>query len=178
MPQFDIYLKLAGFKGEVTASNYRDDIAVLSYQQGIVNPTQPGAGGGGGAGGRPTFSDVRFRKPLDRSTPRLMVACASGQHVAQARFAFVRVSSGAPNEFYRVTLTNVVITGINQIAGDGTQYPLSFNALDAGSDTGGILEEISLSYVKIVWEYVPTDEHGQPQAPIKGGWDLASNSEI
>lgn len=177
VPNFNIYLKLTGFQGEVTARGHRDEIEVLSYEQGIVLPA-PATGPGGGAGsGKATFSAVRFRKPLDRATPPLMVACASGQHIQEARFAFVSVAASAM-EFYRVTLTDVVITGINQIAGDGAQYPLSFGALDSGSAARGILEEIALSYATITWEYWRPTATGQAGAPVKGGWDLVANRKL
>src|SRR5262245_64311088 len=108
---FDIYLMLTGFQGEVTAQDHRDEIEVLSYGQGIALPAPSGTSTGRGAG-RATFAPVTFRKPLDRATPLLMVACASGQRIPEARFAFVSAAGGV--EFYRVTLRDVVITGITQ----------------------------------------------------------------
>ncbi len=177
IPNFDIYLKLTGFQGEVTARGHRDEIEVLSYEQGIAVPAPTGGPGGAGGAGRATFSPVRFRKPLDRATPPLMVACASGQHIQEARFAFVRVG-GNPMEFYRVTLTDVVITGITQIAGDGAQYPLSFRALDSGNAARGILEEIALGYGTITWEYWRPTATGQVGPPVKTGWDVAANQRV
>jgi type VI secretion system secreted protein Hcp len=177
IPPFDIFLKLAGFAGEVTAQKYKDEIEVLSYEQGIDNPLVHGIGGGV-ASGRATFSDVRFRKPLDRSTPLLMVACASGQRIADARFAFVRASSGGQQEFCRVTLTDVVITALTQTAGDDAQYPLSFDALDTGASAHGILDILSLAYSTIVWEYTPISKSGKAEPLVTTGWDRASNAKL
>jgi type VI protein secretion system component Hcp len=40
------------------------------------------------------------------------------------------------------------------------------------------IDEVTLSYAKIHWEYQPVGPSGGPAAVVKGGWDLALNKKI
>ena len=174
-PGFKIYLELPGFPGDVTAKGYTNEIEVLSYHNNI----QMVVGDVEGA-------SIRFRKPVDRSTPRLLVACTLNEEIAHARFAFATTLKGGPKEFYRVTLTVVRIHNVWQIASDGTQFalaptfsnkPYSGDALNAGTNTPGILEEVILNFKKITWEYIP------PRKPVSGslnigGWDFENQRSL
>src|SRR5262252_3141735 len=93
-----------------------------------------------------------------------------------ARFAFRRTGTGL--DFYLVTLADVLVTHIVQRAGAGAQYPLSFDTLTLGADTTGFLDEVTLSYSKIQWEYHPVTATGAPGLVVKGGWDLRLNQQI
>jgi type VI secretion system secreted protein Hcp len=165
----EIFLKLDGIEGESGVIGHENETVVLSYEQGIDRPlTMPM--GGGGAAGKPDFSGVRFRKSVDAGSIPLLLACASGSHVKDARFTFRKAGTGF--EFYKVTLDDVVVTQIVQRAGVGIQYPLSFAWLTAGADSAGILDEVTLAYAKISWEYVSQKPDGSLGSPIKGGWDV------
>jgi type VI protein secretion system component Hcp len=92
-------------------------------------------------------------------------------------FAFRRAGSSGI-EFYKVNLTDVTVATITQVAGTGLQYPLSFNALDAGADRTGFLDAITLDYRKIAWDYTPAGPGGGPLASVKGGWDITTNQKV
>jgi len=175
-PAFDIYLKLDGIAGESTVTGHEKEIVVVSYEQGIDAAHVPPSGGGGGVAGKAVFSGVRFRKPLDKASIPIFLACASGKHLKSARFAFRRVATAV--DFYKVTLDDVVVTHIVQRAGTGAQYPLSFDTLSTGADETALLEEASVAYTKIRWEYDSTDASGSPSGVVKGGWDLKLNRPI
>ena len=70
------------------------------------------------------------------------------------------------------------MTHIVQRAGTGAQYPLSFDTLSTGADSAGFLDEVTLSYAKIQWEYQPVGPGGGPAALVTGGWDLKLNKKI
>ena len=174
---FDIFLKLDGIDGESTVTGHQNETVVLSYEQAIDHPAPPlGGASSGAAAGRSTFSGVRFRKPLDKGSIPILLACAGGTRIQTARFAFRR--TGTNLDFYKVSLDDVLVTHIAQRAGDGAQYPLSFDTLTAGVDTTGFLDEVTLSCAKIQWEYQPVSASGAPGALVKGGWDLAANRKI
>ena len=42
------------------------------------------AGGGGGGAGKAEFQDFSFAMPVSKASPKLFLACASGQHLAEA----------------------------------------------------------------------------------------------
>lgn len=171
----DIFVKLDGIDGESTVRGHENETIVLSYEQSIDHPAPP-LTGGGAVTGKPTFSGVRFRKPVDKGSIPLLLASAAGSHIRDARFTFRRPGTGL--DFYKVILGEVLVTHVVQRAGVGVQYPLDFNTLTSGADSAGFLDEVTLSYTKIQWEYQPISPTGAPAAVVKGGWDLKLNKKI
>jgi type VI secretion system secreted protein Hcp len=175
MPAFDIFLALDGINGESTTKGHEQQIEVLSYDQSIDSTVPVGAGGGGGAG-KSTFSGVRFRKALDTASIPLALACASGLHIKAARFAFRRPNP--PLDFYVVALDDVIVTHVGQCASTGTQSPLAFESLAKSPATSELLEQVTLHFSRIRWEYRPIGPKGSPLTPIEGGWDLKANQKL
>jgi type VI secretion system secreted protein Hcp len=106
----------------------------------------------------------------------MLLACASGKHIAEARFTFRWGAAGF--EFYKITLEEVLITHMFQRGGTGGQYPLSFDALNSGAASDGFLDEVTLDYARIRWEYSMQSVSGTPAGAIKGGWDVAANKKV
>ena len=174
--KFDIYLKLDGIQGESTVKGHEKEIVVLSFEQAIDATVITSGGGGSSSVGKATFSGLRFRKPLDKSSIPLMLACASCKHIKTAWFSFHR--SGTHLDFYTVSLEDVVVTHVAQRAGTGTQYPLSFDTLSSGVDTTEFLDEVTFRYGKIEWGYAPMNPNGTAAPPVKGGWNVAANKKL
>lgn len=175
MAGFDIFLKLDGIGGESTTKGHEKEIEVVSYDQSIDSTVITSGGGGSGAG-KATFSGVRFRKLLDTASIPIALACASGLHIASARFAFRR--SGPALDFYVVALEDVLVTHAGQCAMTGTQSPLAFETLAKSSAGAALLEEVTLHFGKIRWEYRPIGPKGTGLPPIAGGWDLKANARL
>jgi len=173
MAGFDIFLKLDGIEGESTTKGHEKEIEVVSYDQSI-DSTAPSGGGGGGGAGKATFSGVRFRKQLDTASIPIALACASGVHIASARFAFRR----APLDFYLVALEDVVVTHAGQCATSDVQSPLAFETLAKSPAGAALLEEVTLHFGKIRWEYRPIGPRGTALPPISGGWDVKANRKL
>ncbi|MGH7335807.1 MAG: Hcp family type VI secretion system effector [Candidatus Rokuibacteriota bacterium] len=176
-PSLHIFLQLNGIAGESTDKQFPQQIEVLSYEQNVTQ-TIIRMGGGGMAAGRPEFPDVRFRKVLDRASPELLLACASGQRFETATFSFRRLAPARP-ALYTVTLGAVLITAVTQIAGAGAHYPLSFVALDTGDDRAALLDEVALAYERIEWTYQPLGKDGTASGPpVATGWDIAGSRSV
>jgi type VI secretion system secreted protein Hcp len=171
----DIVLKLDGIDGESVVKGHRKEIDVLSYEQGI-DLTVIHSAGGGSAAGKASLAPVRFRKNVDAASIPMLLACASGKHIAAARFTFRRGAVGF--EFYKVTLEEVLITHVAQRAGTGAQYPLSFGALDTGAASDGFLDEVTLDYRRIRWEYKKQSPAGGVAGTVTGGWDVLANTRL
>jgi type VI secretion system secreted protein Hcp len=174
MAGFDIFLKLDGIDGESTTKGHEKEIEVVSYDHSI-DSTVPSSGGGGGAG-KATFSGVRIRKLLDTASIPIALACASGLHIASARFAFRRPSP--PLDFYVVALEDVVVTHAGQCATTGIQSPLAFETLAKSPAGAALLEEVTLHFDKIRWEYRPIASKRSTLPPITGGWDVQANRKL
>jgi type VI secretion system secreted protein Hcp len=155
--QSGIFLKLDGIPGESTDSQHPGEIDVTSFDVGVKN-TGGGAAGGGGGAGKATFSPVTFTKLYDKSSPLLLKATASGQHIRSAEFTFRRPGPNGSG-FLVEKLEDVTVTDYEQ-----------------GGDTGTdpLLEHVSLSYAKISVAYTPVA--GPPL--VTAGWDLLANVSV
>ena len=73
----DIFAKLGDIKGESADSKHKDEIEVLSFSWGVTNSGSASSSGGTGAG-KSTPNDLTIVHAIDRATPRLLHACATG----------------------------------------------------------------------------------------------------
>src|SRR5262245_16455736 len=78
----DIFAKLGDIKGESRDAKHKDEIDVLSYSWGVTNPAIK-TGSGGGAG-KATFQDLVIVHKIDKASPSLLRACATGVHLKDA----------------------------------------------------------------------------------------------
>jgi type VI secretion system secreted protein Hcp len=175
MANLDIFLKLNGIDGESATKGHEKEIAVLSYEQALDATVIHSGGGGGSHAGSAKFAGVRLRKNVDAASIPLLLACASGQQISEARFTFRR---GGGFEFYKVTLESVLVTHVAQRAGTGAQYPLSFDALDASAASDGFMDEVTLDFSRIRWEYRAQRPDGAVGTITTGGWDTSTNTKL
>ena len=159
----DMFLKIDGIPGESTDASHSDEIDVLSYNWGESQPPTAGGAGGGGAGGRVAVQDFHFAMRVNKASPKLFLACASGAHMRSAILT-VRRSGGNPVEFLKWTLTDVTV-GSYQTA---SNVPTGEQPLD----------QVSLRFAKIETEYRAVRPDGSLDAPIKAGWDVQANRPV
>jgi type VI secretion system secreted protein Hcp len=142
---FDAFLKIDGIEGESTDTAHPREIELLSYSFGV---TQAGSvvGGSGGGAGKATFQDFHFVSRLQKSSPKLFLACATGQHIKFATMS-VRSTEKRFPDFYKVQLTDVLVSSFEE----------------GGSADGAEnvpLEQISLNFAKIEIDYSVQDTKG------------------
>jgi type VI secretion system secreted protein Hcp len=159
---FDAFLKLDGIPGESTDAKHKGEIEVLSFTFGVTQQPSGHAGGGGGAG-RPQFQDFFFAANTQVSTPKLLQACASGQHLKQAIIT-LRKAGGAQQDFLKWTLWDVVVS--------------SFQTGGSAQGDSGPADSVGLNFAKVRVEYSPTSPKGTLGPPVSGGWDLKKNVKI
>jgi type VI secretion system secreted protein Hcp len=106
----DIFAKIGDIKGESTDSKHKDEVEVLSYYWGVANPGHIGTGGGGGAG-RATFQDLSIVHKIDKASPKLLEACATGEHLKEATITFRKAGKGQ-QDFLIIKMNDVIITGV------------------------------------------------------------------
>jgi len=131
MAAVDYFLKIDGVEGESTDDQHKGEIDVLSWSWGL---TQTGtmAHGGGGGEGKANFNDFNFMHHIDKSSPVLMQACASGQHFKDAVLT-ARKAGESEQEFLKVTFSDILVSSY----------------LDGGGHDG-VNSDISLNYLKVV----------------------------
>ena len=108
MAQVDYFLKLSGIDGESTDDKHKGEIEVLSFSWGV---SQTGNKGSGGGAGKVNFNDFSIIKTVDTSTPALMVACCSGQHIPEATFT-ARKAGKEQQEFLVIKLTDLLVSSV------------------------------------------------------------------
>ena len=154
----DTFLKIGDIKGESTDDKHKDEIEVLSWTWGV---TQTGSSPTGGGRGRADFSDFSFTHHLDKASPNLMRACATGQHLPEATLTERKAGQGQ-QEFLIVKLSDVIVTAV----------------LPSGSGAdGGLFEQASLRCAKVDVEYRPQKADGSLDVGVHFKYDIKANKE-
>ena len=153
----DIFAKIGDIKGESFDAKHKDEIEVLSFSWGVTNAEVKGPGGGGGAG-KPTFQDLSLVHNIDKASPKLMQACATGAHLKEATITR-RKSGKGQQEFLVIKMNDVIITGVIHGGASG----------QAGSET------VSLAFAKVDLEYKPQKPDGSLDTGISFKYDLKTN---
>ena len=157
----EFYLKLDGIDGESTDSKHKDWIEVLSYSHAVEQEGASRSGGGQGTVGRANFSDFSVVKYIDKASPKIVLTCASGAHVKSAKMELCQ-STKDKHPYMKYTLSDVVISSVKP-SGQQTNNQLP-------------MEEVSMRFAKIEWEFTPMDAGGKAQAAQKSNWDLKTNT--
>jgi type VI secretion system secreted protein Hcp len=157
----DYFLKLDGIPGESADAKHKDEIDVLAFSWGVSQSGSTRPGGGGGASGKAVFEDLLVVARTSKASPKLWLACASGQHVKSAVLT-CRKAGKAPLEFLKITLSEVTISSY-EIDGSDEELPL---------------DQIALSFAKVETAYTPQDATGKAQPPVKAAWDLKKNAKV
>jgi type VI secretion system secreted protein Hcp len=120
-----------------------DLMTALAWNHEVTMVAAPPGGGGGGAGKR-QHKPLVITKELDKASPILLKACATGQHFPELTLDAFRTRGGKKEVYLTVTLENVMITSF-RTSGEGTTKPIT--------STGEETEQISFVFEKIVWNY-------------------------
>ena len=107
----DIFAKIGDIKGESADSKHKGEIDILSFSWGVTNSGSIGAGGGGGAG-KATFHDLSFTHSIDKASPLLLKACATGEHIKEATITQRKAGKGQ-QEYLIIKMNDIIITGVS-----------------------------------------------------------------
>jgi type VI secretion system secreted protein Hcp len=155
----DTFAKLGDIKGESLDDKHKDEIEVLSFSWGVTNSGSMGYGSGGGEG-KATFHDLSFTHKVDKASPVLMQACATGVHLKDGTIT-VRKAGKGQQEFLVIKMNDIIITGVTHGS--------------AGSD--GASENVSIAFAKVAVEYKPQKADGSLDAGIHFKYDLKAQKE-
>ena len=163
---FDAFIKISDIPGESTDDKHKDWIEVLSFSGGVSQRSSGSASTAGGASAeRADFADFSIVKALDKASPKLALACASGTHIREVVLELCR-AGGDKVKYYEVKLTNSIISSYRP----------------GGSSHGGEtlpLEEISFNYGKIEWTYTQQKRSdGSGGGQVATGWNLEINKKV
>jgi len=157
----DYFLKIEGVDGESKDDKHKNEIEIESWSFGASQSGSMAAGGGGGAG-KVSMQDFTFTKSLDKSSPKLFEALATGQHLKEAKLV-LRSGGGSQLEYLVITFSDVLISSYSTGGSSGDDRPT---------------ESISLNFAQIKMSYVEQNADGRAGAAVEFGWDLKANKKV
>ncbi len=155
----DYFLKVDGIDGESASDRHKNEIDVESFSWGAAQ-SGAGATGGGGGAGKVSFQDFHFTMRLNKASPKLMLACATGEHIKEVVLTG-EVSGKKGQKFLEIKMEDVLVSSFQQ-GSSASEYPT---------------ESVSMNFTKITFTYYPVNPDGSLGAPISGGWDIKENRQ-
>jgi type VI secretion system secreted protein Hcp len=152
----DIFAKIGDIKGESLDDKHKDEIEILSWSWGVASAVVT-SGGGGSSAGRPHFSNFSFTHKIDKASPVLLQACATGVHIKDATIIQRKAGKGQ-QEFLIFKMNDVLITGVT-----------------LADNESGMPENVSLTFSKIDLEYKPQKPDGSLDAGVHFKYDISAN---
>ena len=154
-----IYLEYDGVKGNVTAEGYKDHIAVLSVQFGVGRGISMEAGNiSNRETTRPSLSEITVTKEADNSVTAIFKEAVTGNAGKKAVIKFVRSGADKVQQYMDYTLEDCLVSG----------YSISADS------EGAPMEQITLSYSKIMINYTDYDKTNKSGNPQRVGYDLTT----
>lgn len=154
----DMFLKVEGIDGESRDDAHAGEIDVLSWAWGMSQSGSMHMAGGGGAG-KVAVQDLSFTHYVDKSTGNLMLYCANGKHIPEAKL-IVRKAGESALEYIVVTMTDCLVTSVST---GGSQ----------GEDV--LTENVTLNFAKVKVEYQEQGPDGSGSPGPEFGWDIEKN---
>jgi type VI secretion system secreted protein Hcp len=153
----DIFAKIGDIKGESVDPTFKDQIEVLSWSWGVSQPGSAAMGSGAGLG-KATFNDFSFLHNMDKATPNLMKACATGKHFPEATVTARKAGEGQ-KEYLIFKFSEVFVTGVTP----------------GGNGSDPVQEMVTMQFAKVELEYKPQKGDGSLDAPVFFKYDIKQN---
>lgn len=158
----DLFLKIDGIEGESQKKGHEKEIDIISFNFGAAQHGSFHTGGAGGGSGKAEIRDISITKEVDKSSPKLFSACASGRHIKEV-IIYSQKASGDRESlvYYKIKLEDVIVSSIdNQGASHG----------DA------IMESVVFNTAKVTFDYQPQNRSGAKEGGvITANYDIRQN---
>ena len=155
----DAFLKIEEIPGESQDSTHGGEFDLQSFAFSVVQSGSMATGGGGGTG-QASFSDIPIMTYVGKSSPELLLRCATGKHFPKAEIV-VRKAGDTPFEYMKISLEDVLVSSYSVTPGSGGE--LAF-------------ENWSLNYAKISFAYNPQKKDGTGEGWITK-WNNVKTNE-
>ncbi len=156
MALVDYFLKIEGIPGESSDSKHKGEIEIESWSWG-ANQTGTASHGGGLGAGKVAMQDFHFVMKVNKSSPLLMRACASGEHLKSA-ILVCRKAGKDQQEYLKVSFSDLMVSSYET---GGT------NAADVVP-----LDQIRLNFTKVEFEYKEQKPDGTLGGAVKSFYDM------
>ena len=159
----NIYMKCSNkIEGETTDENHKNEIAVISYNHSVSQPTQPNRDtAGGGTVARALHGDFSVSKMIDKASPLLNQFCSSGETIEEIKISIYRSDGKKDILYFQYILKDVIVSNVS-----------------VGGGAGGLpSENVTFAYGEISWDYVQQENKGGAKSGhVKVSANLKENS--
>lgn len=156
----DLFAKIGDIKGESRDARHRDEIEVFAWSWGVMQTGGLTHGGGGGAG-KASFQDFSFTHHIDKASPLLMKACATGEHIKEATIT-VRKAGGGQQEYLIIKMNDVMVSSVSE---------------SVASDAPTTAENVTLQFARVDLEYRAQKPDGTSEPGLHFKYDAITNKE-
>jgi len=156
MAAVDYFLKIDGIEGESQDSKHKGEIQLESWSWGEHQSGTHTAGGGGGAG-KVSMQDFHLVTKVNKASPKLMQACATGEHIKKAVLT-CRKAGKEQQEFLVITLSDLLVA--------------SYQTGGSGHSDIVPTDQVALNFSKIEFDYKEQKADGTLGGKVHGGYDL------
>jgi len=154
----DYFLKIDGIEGESQDDKHKNEIDLQSWSWGETQVGAHAAGGGGGAG-KVDMHDFAFVMQVNKASPKLLLTCAGGDHIKKAVLV-CRKAGKDQQEYLKITMSDLLVSSFQTGGSAGNVIPV---------------DQISLNFSKIEYEYKEQKAEGGLGSTVQAGWDLKLN---
>jgi type VI secretion system secreted protein Hcp len=109
------------------------------------------------------MNDVQFSEKMSKASPKLLLACATGEHIKKA-VLYVRKQGKDQQDYYVVTMNDFIVSSYQSGGSNGSHHLPT--------------DQFALNFSKIKFEYKPQKDDGSLEAPVTAGWDLKTNAKL
>jgi type VI secretion system secreted protein Hcp len=158
-----MHIKIDTIPGMSEVEGKENQIQVHSFSWGATQTTNFKSATGGTAG-VVDVHDLHFTHLYDNASPKLMQACATGQHIDSAVFTCRKAGGNSAIDFLTVTLSNVIVSSVT---------PSGSNTADTPT------ESVSLAFAEYRIEYQQQMNDGSKKGgPIEAKFSVQKNKAM
>ena len=151
----DYFLKITDVPGESQDDKHKNEIDLETWSWSESN-SGTSAGGGGGGAGKVSMADFSFAMRINKSSPKLFLACACGTHIKEA-LLICRKAGKQQQEYLKIKFSDLLISSYQTGGSSGDVVPI---------------EQITFNFSKIEVSYAPQKADGSLDCP----WSIITTS--
>ncbi|MDQ2899785.1 MAG: type VI secretion system tube protein Hcp [Acidobacteriota bacterium] len=159
MAVVDYFLKIDGIDGESMDDKHKNEIEVSAFNFGATQTGSYSTGAGAGTG-KVSVHDFHFTTKVNKASPKLFLACASGQHIKKAVLT-CRKAGKDQQEYLKWTMSDLLVSSYQTDGSGGADVVPNDN--------------FSFNFAKVQVEYKAQKADGTLEGAVQAGWDLQAN---
>ena len=157
MAAVDYYLKIDGIEGESPDSKHKNEIDIESWSWGQKQPHDAATGM---STGRVRMEPFQFTMLVNKASPKLFLACATGQHIKEG-LLICRRAGKEQQEYLKIKFTDLMVSSFQTGGSEDQVVPL---------------DKIELVFHKIEVSYAAQNADGKLASPVVHKYNVRENA--